>query len=109
MFSEDEDEEAQLLLSKPSRDIIERSKRAIRETREIGTEVLRSLEADNEKIRTIKRKQDQVSNNTTDADRIARSIERGELIQFVFVCTVLFLVVLGMFIVLIRMMLKKVS
>ena len=108
-FSDDEDGEAQLLLSNESRAAIERSKRTMAETREISAEVLRSLSEDSEKIRGVKRKQERVSLYLDDAERTAKTIERNELIQFAFVCAVLFLVVLGLFVVLIRIVLKKSS
>ena len=106
VFDEDDDDEAQLLLSKSSLNTIEKSKRTLIETRDIGAEVLRSLSGDNEKVRSIKRKQEWAGQNLDEAERSVRSLERSELLQFVFVCLVLFSVVLGLFVVLIRMLIK---
>jgi Flp pilus assembly protein TadB len=103
VFGEEDDEEVQLLLSKPSRDALGRSKRQLAETKEIGEEVLRSLELDTEKVRGVKRKQERVSRHLDEAETSARAIERSELAQFVFVCLALCLVIMGLFALLIRM------
>jgi Flp pilus assembly protein TadB len=103
----DDDEEAQLLLMREtSNDALERSKRSIAETRQIGEEVLKALVGDNDKLRGVRRKQERVTLQLDEADRTARSIEKAELFQFVGVCVALFVILVAVVALLIRMIVK---
>jgi hypothetical protein len=100
-----DDDEAQLLLSKSSSDAIERSKRSIIETAQLGEEVLRSLQGDTEKIRNVKNKQDRLRTEFGNAERNLAKIERHKLFEYVIVCFALCLVVFGLVFVLLKALL----
>lgn len=106
VLSDEEDEESQLLLAKSS-ESLRSSKKTLIETRQIGEEVLRNLEADAEKIDFVRRKQDRIKGLVGKAESTARTIEQNALFQLAFVCLVLCAVIFGFLFVLVRVMLFK--
>ena len=95
----DEDEEERV-------GFLSHSKRELSKTLDIGSEVLKNLQEDAEKLRRVKKTHDTINSNLNSAQTSVAWLQRRKYIELAFVCIVLFLVFGGVVLVLVKTVLK---